>query len=289
MKRFTYSWITASALILALVGTAMPSVSHAQTTVDSYQPGSVQEMIAYLYGIIAQLQAQLDAQTNGASLPQVSNEVRAVTGGVSSLSGRSVEFSGTVTFTERATVRVWFEYGTTRSLINSTPILRVTGRAGTTDRVDADITGLQANRTYYYRLVVEDSAGDIAEGAIRSFTTGRTGYDYDYDYDNDYDDDDDAYYGYSLSSDSRSYDRGDTINVAFRQSSNTLHSRNYVGLYKVGACDTCYYAWRYTGDKTSGDITFRTPPTTGDYELRLYIREDDRFERVATSRTIRID
>jgi len=68
-------------------------------------------------------------------------------------------------------VNVWFEWGTTQSLGNTTTQMSM---GPGTANVNFTISGLSANTTYFYRAVAQNSAG-TSQGAILSFTTQGTG------------------------------------------------------------------------------------------------------------------
>lgn len=179
--------IIISSLILIMV---LPSVSSAYY----YAPQSSSAQIAYLYTVIAQLQAQLSALQAPNNNPyydptynpsnQSSNRVSAITDGVSLINGK-VTMAGRVNFEVRDTVRVWFEYGTNRNLSLSTQSVDFSGNAKSAKSISIPASVVKAYTPYYYRLVVEDSRGNYSEGQVRSFTTDRYGSNYDDNYDDD--------------------------------------------------------------------------------------------------------
>ncbi len=138
-----------------------------------------QQQIAYLYTLVAQLQAQLNAllaQTGGAT---ATNNVSVQTDGVSVVDNDYIEMNGRVTFKQDGDARVWFEYGLTNALSYSTESEDISNK----DRNDSVSFSLIApdlnnNAVYYYRAVAEGDDGRFAEGLIRSFKfdgTGRSG------------------------------------------------------------------------------------------------------------------
>ncbi len=66
------------------------------------------------------------------------------------------------------TTNAWFEYGTTTGLGNRTNVQAVATNGN--DPYSADISGLNANSTYYYRAVVQNQNG-TAYGSIVPFST----------------------------------------------------------------------------------------------------------------------
>ena len=169
---------------------SIPAVSSA-----SHDHQTEAEQIAYLYSVVAQLQAQLaalQASQSHYSSPTTyyynpshssSDYITAITGGVRTSSGE-VLLEGQIDFDERDTVRAWFEYGTTQSVTQSTQSVDITGSANTVKSIAISASVISSYSTYYYRLVVEDGDGDYSEGVLKSFTV--TSYDHDSDdFDND--------------------------------------------------------------------------------------------------------
>ena len=66
-------------------------------------------------------------------------------------------------------VDAWFEYGTSRNNLNRETRVRNYDSGSTS--YDADISGLQANTTYYFRAIAENDEEQV-EGQILSFYTG---------------------------------------------------------------------------------------------------------------------
>ncbi len=63
-----------------------------------------------------------------------------------------------------------FQYGTSPTLLTSSTPTQSAGSGTTLVNVSANVTGLLANTTYYYRLTATNSAG-TSNGQIMSFTT----------------------------------------------------------------------------------------------------------------------
>ena len=59
---------------------------------------------------------------------------------------------------------------------------------------------------------------------------------------------------------------------------------DWVGLYRVGDPDTDYLDAQYTGDGTTGLLTFTAPDAAGDYEFRYFL--NDTFTGAATSNAV---
>lgn len=170
MKKYI-TWMVVPVLMFVLI---VPTGAQAATVSVANQ-----QQIAYLYTLVAQLQAQLNAllaQTGGAT---ATNNVSVQTDGVSVVDNDYIEMNGRVTFKQDGDARVWFEYGLTNALSYSTESEDISNK----DRNDSVSFSLIApdlnnNAVYYYRAVAEGDDGRFAEGLIRSFKfdgTGRSG------------------------------------------------------------------------------------------------------------------
>jgi hypothetical protein len=67
----------------------------------------------------------------------------------------------------------------------------------------------------------------------------------------------------------------------------TAGGQDWLGLYQVGASNTAYLAWTYTGGTTSGSTTFFSAPSSaGQYEIRYLLNNG--YDSVAVSNTITV-
>lgn len=192
VQQRTSIFITAVLVGLLFMVTTAPAFAQ-----SAYQPRTQEQQIAYLFGVLAQLQLQL-AQLQAAQAYQRSSYTYEEQ---SRYSSGSVQNSGLAIATERPvridedsavlradvdlgrsnTAEVWFEYGRSSGLTERTTRERVT-RDGLYER---RLTNLREDTRYSFRAVVRDAYGNTRYGLIRQFTT---------DDDRDrYDDDD--YYG----------------------------------------------------------------------------------------------
>ena len=170
MKKYI-TWMVVPVLLFVLV---VPTGAQAATV-----SAANQQQIAYLYAMVAQLQAQLNAllALNGGA--SATNNVSVQTDGVSVVDNEYIEINGRVTFKEDGDARVWFEYGLTNALSYSTESEDISNK----DRNDSVSFSLIApdlsnNTVYYYRAVAEGDDGRFAEGVIKSFKfdgSGRSG------------------------------------------------------------------------------------------------------------------
>jgi hypothetical protein len=169
MKKYM-QWVVVPALMVAFI-----APQGAQAATQYYQTPAQQQQIVYLYAVIAQLQAQLNALQ--AQTGTASRDVSVETVSVSDAYGDSVEFTGRATFTHSGSASMWFEYGLTTALEYSTVAQSVSNRsAGSVYTFTTTAPDFDTSKTYYYRAVVKGADGHYTEGAIKSFRYTGTGY-----------------------------------------------------------------------------------------------------------------
>jgi hypothetical protein len=171
MKKYM-QWVVVPALLVAFV---IPQGAQAATTYY-YQTPAQQQQIAYLYSLVAQLQAQLNALVASGATAS-SNDVAVETVSVDDADGDAVEFTGRVTFKHSGSASVWFEYGLTTALSYSTVAQSVNNRStGTVYTLTAIAPDFDTSKTYYYRAVVKGDDDRYTEGAIKSFRYDGSSY-----------------------------------------------------------------------------------------------------------------
>jgi phosphodiesterase/alkaline phosphatase D-like protein len=173
MKKYM-QWVVVPALFAVFMA---PTGAQAYTT--TYQTPAQQQQIAYLYALVAQLQAQLNAilAAQGQSQSGVATNYVAITSeNVADASNDSVQFSGTASIKQSGTARFWFEYGTTKDVPYSTES-RSVSNARTGNDVSFTFTApdIDSAKTYYYRAVAQGADGRYAEGSLKSFTYSSVG------------------------------------------------------------------------------------------------------------------
>ncbi len=230
---------------------------------------SVDQQIAYLYTLVAQLQAQLAVLLGNAYPNSGNNSSRdisqVVTGGVESDNNDAVVMDGNVTFKQDTKARVWFEYGVNTNLSYSTESIEINGDDGDTEDFEIEVSDFDDNKLYYYRAVAEDDNGNYIEGVIKSFY---------YDVQNNDDDDedtDDTNNDWSLEVDDDVYETGDSVRVDYEVGDED--NDNWIGLYEVGDTDNDYISRTYVDDE-EGYVTFRIS-NDGEYEFRLFDEDED--------------
>ncbi len=147
----------------------------AQVVVTSYTPQSQSETIAYLQGVIAQLQAQLQLQGNyqvnyqpvgqvqGATFSNQSYTVRVETDFVRA-GNDDVELNGSIDLGNARYANVWFEYGDSARFGSQTRREYVTRDSDFDFTLDTD----DLDRFVYYRAVAEDPSGKKINGYTRA-------------------------------------------------------------------------------------------------------------------------
>lgn len=284
--------LTAGALVLTLA--ISPLQTNAQTTSTTFKPQTIEEMIAYLYGIIAQLQAQIDAQTGGSGS---SSSGGSSSGSSSARPGNSSSRSLDVDTLSAADIRddeadlrgridlngndyayAWFEYGEDDDDLDERSVRRrVSDTTGDRQDVRINVDDLDEDERYYYRLVGENESGTRYYGSVRNFRT-----------------DDDSRSSSRTSSngdfeievDDTSIDVGDTVEVNWRIPDDEVGTSNWIGLYREDADNRNVMLWGYLDDDDEGSMEFRIQQR-GEFEFRLFLRNS--YEDEVTSREIEVD
>ena len=166
------------AFLVLLFGFSAQTAS-AQTYYQSYVPQTQQELLAYIFSIVRQFQAQQNVQPvyqyQYSPTPTVLGaqtlsryDLDVVTTGVSNIDGDEAWAFGFVDLNGAPYARVWFEYGESRSRLSErSAIGRLDDNDGQSFR--ADLEDLDEGEDIYYRAVAEDPAGRRHYGQIESF------------------------------------------------------------------------------------------------------------------------
>lgn len=178
--------IIALVLVFTIVFSAAPAPVAAQST--TYQPRTTQEMIAYLYGIIAQLEAQLQAQRAGTGqVLGVSNsyqtstryrsnyDIDVVTLSANNIEENEAQLRANIDLDGASYAIGWFEYGEDSDLDEKTSTVRITNRGDDTRSFVRTIDDLDEDEVYFYRAVAQGPDGRKDYGSIRSFRTDDDG------------------------------------------------------------------------------------------------------------------
>lgn len=282
---------TAFVTILGVMMLLATPVQPVLAVSESYEPQSIEEMIAYLYGMISQLQAQLDARegTDGSTnRPRPSAyDIDVDTRSPSRVTDDSALLRGRVDLDDAAYVRVWFEYGETTRLGERTSVRRLADDDGESQSFSRRVDDLDDDERYYYRAVAEAPGGERFYGALDSFTTEDSSRWWDDDDDwRDDDDDDDDVSGAIVRVSDATVDQGDTIEVDWVVPTRYQSSTNWIGLYERGASDQSYRTYVYTTDDTRGTVTFRLSQR-GEYEFRLFYNNG--YDQLAESRRVTVE
>ena len=172
--------LTISAFSIFVVTlTFAPLSASAQIYNSQYQPTSVNELIAYLYGVIASLEAQkvvgttdtVNRHSNNSSNTNV-NRADVETLSATSIKKNGATLQSDIEFGNASYVYAYFDYSTTRSVDQSTNEKKIIKKANFTHGVLLD--DLETDTTYYYRAVIELPGGSKVYGSLRNFTTDKT-------------------------------------------------------------------------------------------------------------------
>ena len=170
--KYKYAGAAIFVLIFALV-TLVPSFAMAQTTF-SYQPRTQSEMIAYLYGRIAQLIEIKEMLERGGtvSIPTQSTFALATaeTRQATDVAATTAILRGEVVLYGTATARVWFEYGIERDFLDQ-KTNQLTVRSAYDRGVRVLARNLKSDTRYYFRIVSQDNIGTLNYGPVYSFRT----------------------------------------------------------------------------------------------------------------------
>ncbi len=129
------------------------------------------QQIVILYEKIFQLQMQLIALQSGTEGSVTTNQLAVQTESAKLVGGSYVEMNGRVTFKQSGDARIWFKYGPTSAMNDSTKATALDNKkAGSSFDYSVNVSGLTKNKTYYYRAIAEGEDNRFAQGVMKSFT-----------------------------------------------------------------------------------------------------------------------
>ncbi len=277
------------AAVFLVVGMLVQPATAFADNQSTFNSLSQSEKIAYLLGMIAQLQDMLDRSYDNNYYYYSDARVVSVRSGNSNSrsSSRLIDvetLSATNIRDDEAKLRgeldldgedealVWFEYGEDDDdLDDRTAKRRVTDSRGDDVSFTATIEDLDEDEKYYFRAVAEDEDGDREYGRIRSFTT---------------DDDDRNSYDYSLTISDRSVDEDDWVEVDWELPRREEGRDNWIGLYERGDDNDEYIHYEYLEDDDHGTVTFQMRER-GTFEFRLFL--DNSYDDEITSARVEVD
>ena len=227
-------------LVCLLIGA--PLTSQAQSFSNlTYDRMTVNEKIAFLYGMVAQLELIIEMRLRAEDDNRDVGWSRSAD--IETLSATDIEddeavLRADVELGSNDRVRVWFSYGETRSDLDERSSYRtVRDSRGSDQRVEILIDDLDEDERYYYQAVVEDEDDDREYGRIRDFTT---------------DDERSSSGDYELSVDDRTIDPGDRVEVEWEIPRSDRGSQNWIGLYEVGDSNRDFVSWEYIDNDDEG-------------------------------------
>lgn len=154
--------------VMLFVSFVIPVSANAATY---YQPQTKQEMIAFLYGRIAQLMDLLAlSDSGGGTYLANTNRIIMSTKSAGDVTDVTAVLLGEVIVPVDTNVVAWFEYGEDEDFLDK-KTSRVNVRSAYDRAVSRDVRYLKPDERYYFRLVLETKEGVVQYGSIRSFIT----------------------------------------------------------------------------------------------------------------------
>lgn len=271
--------ILAAVLMLSMI---VPVGVNAQT-VSQFQPQTREQIIAYLFGQIVQLQILLaekiaEERSGSSSVSSRSSnnrsEIEVTTLAASSIEEDEADLRGEIDLDGEREASVWFEYGEDDNDLDfRTGKMRITDSRGDERTFRITIDDLDDNQRYYFRAVAEDEDRDRDFGKIQSFTT-----DEDNSRSNSSND-------FELEISDYEIEEGDRIRVEWSLPNRDVDKENWIGVYEVGQSNRNFVEWKYiTTD--DGKISF-IMKDEGEYEFRLFL--ENSYEVEVTSDSFVVD
>jgi hypothetical protein len=107
------------------------------------------------------------------SSPQPERQPLAVTGAAGNIDENDAEISATINPNDVPSVTYYFEYGTSTQYGEQTPSKPVSGNKN--KAVTADLSDLDPDTEYHYRVVLKTGSGTFIRGGDQTFTTPAAG------------------------------------------------------------------------------------------------------------------
>ena len=146
--------------------------SNSHQNIDAAQIAYMQSYIQQLMALLEQLQ---NMQSQSGNYGYGSSNVEVTTESARNISDDEVTLRGEVDFNNEDEATVYFEYGRSRTSLNSDTTHVVLDEDDDDEDFSHSITNLRDDTKYYFRAVAEDEDGDRAYGSILSFTTDNDG------------------------------------------------------------------------------------------------------------------
>jgi hypothetical protein len=167
---------------------------------------------------------------------------------ISAVQSSNVTASGaTITWTTNVVTNSQVEYGPTASYGSVTTV----DTNLVTSHSEA-VTGLLASTLYHFCVKSKDASSNLAVSGDYTFTTAA------------------STAGYTVSATPASVNVGDTITVSWTAPSGRP-GNDWVGLFQVGAPNTAYLSYQFTGGAVSGSFPVAAPSPAGQYEFRYLL------------------
>lgn len=165
--------LTSLLVAVTMLITAVPNAAQAQSVIQ-FQPRTTQELIAYLYGRIVQLQEIQKLMGRGGSsqtgTQSLTNYVTVETKKADRITNFSAVLRGETLLFGKATAEVWFEYGQDEDFLDF-KTRKKTVRSAYDRSTRNYVKNLEDDERYYFRLVAKDNKGVVTYSSIYSFRT----------------------------------------------------------------------------------------------------------------------
>jgi len=162
--------------LFIVVAVTVPNLALAESYIQ-YQPRTTQELIAYLYGRIVQLQ-EIQKLIEGGSSSQSSTQslfdyVSVDTHKATEVTDTTAYLSAEVELHGKATAYAWFEYGQDEDFLDQ-KTGKVSVRSAYDRAIRKQVRSLEEDERYYFRIVAEDNKKAVKYGEIFAFRTDES-------------------------------------------------------------------------------------------------------------------
>lgn len=268
--------------VLLVLSFLVPFNAQAQSATQ-FQPQTREQIIAYLYGQITQLQIllakQIAVERNGTSNSHTANNstsrsvVKVMSLSAQNITDQSVTLRGEVDLNGESEVYVWFEYVDENDIERKSTAKRITDDRGDKQMFTTSLNNLKDDERYYFRAAAEDENGNRSYGERGSFTT-ENGSNYN---DNTNDE-------FELVVVNRTIKVGGNVQVQWQLPNGDVNSKNWIGIYEIGGRDKDFMVWKYV-TTDDGTVSLQVNKS-GTFEARLFLKNSYNLEVTSQNFTV---